>query len=339
MAHNIRTICICGGGSLGLVCAGVFLQKGVKVNILSGHPNKWSKHIIVEDVNGANYSGTLNKISSNPENVIPEADMIFLTLPGFMIEDTLCKIEPYLNSDSIVGSVVSSTGFFFAAHRVLSKRHCIFGFQRVPFIARQKKYGAIGELLGHKPVLNLCIENCDDSEVLKNELSYLFDTPIRLLNNFYEASLTNSNPILHTGRLYSMWHNYDGVKTQKPSLFYSEWTDEASDLLIKMDNEFQALLKKLNVSPDAIPSILEYYESSDAPSLTRKIKSIQAFQSITSPMIETKDGWIPDFNSRYFTEDFPFGLRFIKELATEHNISTPYIDLVYNWGISHISTK
>jgi hypothetical protein len=54
-------------------------------------------------------------------------------------------------------------------------------------------------------------------------------------------------------------------------------------------------------------------------------------------MKEVGGGWIPDFESRYFTEDFPYGLRFIKELAQKHNIDTPTIDKVYNCGMQHIS--
>jgi hypothetical protein len=53
-------------------------------------------------------------------------------------------------------------------------------------------------------------------------------------------------------------------------------------------------------------------------------------------MIQTPDGWVADFNSRYFTEDFPFGLRYIRDLAHEHGIEAPNIDMVYNWGISKI---
>ena len=36
-----KKICICGGGSLGLVCAGVFLSKKFSVSILTEHPDNW----------------------------------------------------------------------------------------------------------------------------------------------------------------------------------------------------------------------------------------------------------------------------------------------------------
>ena len=104
-----------------------------------------------------------------------------------------------------------------------------------------------------------------------------------------------------------------------------------------MDDEFMMLLDKLPVEKESIPRLLDYYESYDAASLTHKISNIAAFQTITSPMKEVEGGWIPDFESRYFTEDFPYGLRFIKELAQEYNIDTPTIDKVYNWGMERIA--
>ena len=117
-------------------------------------------------------------------------------------------------------------------------------------------------------------------------------------------------------------------------LFYKEWTDEASQKLVDMDAEFFQLLDSLGVH--SIPTLLDYYESSDAASLTRKISSIPAFQTITSPMIETDRGWKADFRSRYFTEDFPFGLRWIKELSVKQGIDTPVIDEVFTWGMERI---
>ena len=58
-------------------------------------------------------------------------------------------------------------------------------------------------------------------------------------------------------------------------LFYEEWTKEAAQLLIDMDEELFRLLEVLPVSPGYLPRILDYYESFDADSLARKLSSIQ----------------------------------------------------------------
>ena len=101
-----------------------------------------------------------------------------------------------------------------------------------------------------------------------------------------------------------------------------------------MDAEFQTLLRTLPVRHEAIPDVLTYYESHDAASLAHKLRTIPAFQGILSPMKEVEGGFLPDFHSRYFTEDFPFGMRFIIELAQEKGVQIPKMKEVYEWGIN-----
>ena len=164
-----------------------------------------------------------------------------------------------------------------------------------------------------------------------------FERPVKLLKNYYEASLTNSNPLLHTSRLYTMFGGEnEGKVYSRMQLFYEEWTEEAADLYIKMDDEFFSLLKVLPVTEGFLPTALDYYESYDAKSLAAKLSSIEGFKGITSPMVKVDDGWIADFNSRYFTEDFPYGLKYIWQLAHKNDISCPNIDKVYAWGMSKI---
>lgn len=327
-------ICICGGGSLGHVCAGVLGSRpGVELNILSGHPDRWNGTVSVRDLKGKCYRSSINKISAFPAEVITGQDIILFCQPGFLIEKTLLAIKPYVG-DALVGTVVSSTGFFFFAHEILGPQAKLFGLQRVPFIARVDQYGKSANLLGYKKALAVATENIEDRESLRRQIEELFMTPTELLNSFYEAALTNSNPILHTGRLYTMFKGREDELFDHNILFYKEWTDEASQKLIDMDAEFFRLLEALDVH--GLQPLLTYYESVDATTLTRKISSIPAFQTITSPMVEVPGGWKADFGSRYFTEDFPYGLRWIKELAVKNSIYTPIIDEVYGWGMSKI---
>ena len=328
-------ICICGGGNLGHVITGfVAAKKDYEVSLLTRRPEQWNKMLHIYAPDGKIIEGTLHQITSNAAEVIPQADIVLLCLPGYGIVDTLQTILPYLKPQTPVGSIVSSTGFFFEAMKILPETVPLFGFQRVPFIARVEDYGKSAHLLGYKPSLSMAVER-GDGAVLARIIEEMLDTPVQLLANYYEASLTNSNPLLHTSRLYSMWHDWhEGVVYPVQPQFYSDWTDEASQLLIDMDAEFFRLLEVLPVTPGNIPTVLDYYESTDAASLTRKLHSIEAFKGLLSPMRKVGDGFIPDFQSRYFTEDFPYGLAIIHRLMQEHHIDGPHIQQVYDWGSS-----
>lgn len=336
----IKTFTIIGGGNLGHVIAGVLSCKDdIKVNILTNRPEVWNEEITVEAVDGKTFNGKMNKISSAAEDVIPESDIILLCLPGYLIKETLSTIKPLLSSNVFVGSVFSSTGFFFEAKEILSSDTHLWGFQRVPFISRVSEYGKSAKLLGYKPSYSIAIEQASEEEKKSfcAEIERIFERPTILLNNYLEVSLTNSNPILHTARLYSLFRNWnEGIIYKEPILFYESWDLNSAELLIEMDKEFFTLLSALPVSSNFLPTLLEYYESTDAISLRNKLSSIQGFKGIVAPMKEVAGGWIPDFNSRYFTEDFPYGLKYIWQLAKENNISTPTIDMVYSWGLSVI---
>lgn len=332
-------ITICGGGNLGHVCAGFFAaQEKHKVSLLTTHPDKWSSNLEVVDNQGGIFKGRLEKITSDPNEVIPDADIVLVCLPGFAIHDVLNNIAAHLNIRTWVGTVVSSTGFFFEAMEIFPNNQPLFGFQRVPYISRIINYGHIAELKGYKESLSVAVEQTDDKEDVRAILEDLFKTPTKLLDSYYEVSLSNSNPLLHTSRLYTMWKDWKpGMSYDRNPDFYSDWTIEAAELLIAMDEEFQLLLKKIGVKEGAVPPVLQYYESSDAESLTRKLHSIPAFKGLSSPMKVDKFGkYVPDFTSRYFTEDFPFGMRFIIETADKFKVAIPTIRQVYYWGTTQI---
>jgi hypothetical protein len=334
-------ICICGGGALGHVVSGFLSSKPEnRVSVLTRKPQLWSTTLHVTDPDGLCYEGHLAQVSSSPRDVIPGAQLVLLCLPGYSIKEELLTIRPHLTRGTCVGSIVSSTGFFFMAEDTLGDSFPLFGFQRVPFIARTCTYGHSANLLGYKPSLNLAVEHLADKEPLRQAVEHLFQRPTHLLASHYAASLTNSNPILHTARLYDLWKDWEpGVTYDRQPYFYRDWTEESSDTLIAMDNDFMHILDTLDLGADRIPSLLDYYESHDAASLANKIRSIPAFKNILAPMIHVGDQFAPDFDSRYFREDFPYGLSFILHVANSHHVPVPVLEKIFLWYQGIQNTK
>lgn len=334
----MEKVCICGGGSLGHAIAGYLgAKEDVCVNVLSQRPQCWKSYLQVLAPEEKVFNGKLHIVTDNPELALKDCTIVLLCLPGYAIKDQLQRIKPWVGKDMYVGTVFSSTGFFFDALEILDENVPLWGFQRVPFIARTKEYGESVNLLGYKNTHNIAVERSEDKESFRLRIEHLFDAPVSLLSNYYEASLTNSNPLLHTSRLYTMFGGEnEGMVFPRMILFYEEWTKEAAQLLIAMDDEFFRLLDMLPVRKGFLPRILDYYESHDAESLAHKLSSIQAFKGIVSPMTETPEGWAPDFKSRYFTEDFPYGLHYVWSLAHARGVAIPNIDKVYEWGMSKL---
>lgn len=92
-----------------------------------------------------------------------------------------------------------------------------------------------------------------------------------------------------------------------------------------------------------VVSLREYYESPTPEAMTRKLKSIRAFEAVKVPLSPTEDGaFLPNWNDRMFTEDYPFGVAIIKDIASMVGVQTPTIDTLLDFyraqtGISYLN--
>lgn len=328
-----KSVAICGGGAIGHIVSGVLGASGdISVNILSSSASQWQDTVTVTDCAGKVFNGKIAKVSSDAGEIIPGCDIVFLCVPGYLIEAVLQKIKPHLSSGSMVGACVASSGFFFIAEKVLGDKFPLFGFQRVPYIARVCEYGRTANLLGYKKELWLGHRYCENPEKLVLFWQSCLKTSVKLLPSFYDAALSNSNPILHPSRLFGMWHNWqDGIVYPSQTLFYEEWDDFSSEILIACDEDFFNVIRHYPCTPGAIPRLLDYYESKSPADLSRKLRSISAFKGITAPMKMLDGGFIPDITNRYFTEDIPYGMQIIKDLAVRASQETPGIDVILQW--------
>ena len=83
----------------------------------------------------------------------------------------------------------------------------LFGFQRSPYIARIDTYGKSVSFSKKESVkVFTSLGNEYSTDFILN-LSKALDINIIQLENFLEITLSNSNPILHPIRLYSIFNN------------------------------------------------------------------------------------------------------------------------------------
>jgi len=328
-------VCILGGGNIGTLLMGdIGRNKDISVRLLTSRPDEWNHIIEVCDNDGTfKYSGKVDVISNNPEEVISDADIIISTLPSYMFSKAIERIKPYLKKGVWIGMMPGNGGGEFYCNELIESGCTIFGFQRVYGISRLKEYGKSVLDLGKKEELFIGVIPACNAPKVCTELENIFSMKCNPLENFLQVSLTPANPILHTARLYDIFHNYkEGDYWDHMVQFYNEWTDECSEMLIATDEEVQNLCRKLgNIDLKRVGFIKEYFGAETPQQMTAKISSKPALINIHSPLIKTDKGYIPDFNSRYFLEDFPYGLCIIKSFCEMVELKTPFIDKILKW--------
>ncbi len=327
-------ITVIGGGNIGTLMAAEMAHRGHDVTIYSSKPQSWENKIDVYNSDEEFIlSGELCNVTNDMKAALNGAQMIWITVPAQAFEKTANEMLPFVKSGQMIGIVPGSGGVEFAFYPMIKKGCILFGLQRVHSIARLKEYGKSVYMLGRKSELQLGAIPKSETERLCDIVKGLLDMPCVALPNYLCVTLTPSNPILHTTRLYSMFKNFKpGYTYPRNFLFYEEWNNDSSSTLFTCDEELQNLCKAIPLELDDVKSLKLHYESDTVEALTQKIKSIKAFKGLTSPMKKVDEtNWVPDFDSRYFTADFSYGLKIILDLCELFSVDAPGIHQVWNW--------
>lgn len=326
-------IAVIGGGNIGTQFACVCASKGYKVNVLSSKPELYDGTLEIIDENDRVTTGNLNLVSSDIGKVVKGCQIIFVTHPAFHLKSVADSLLPYVKNDMNIIVLPGTGGVEFSFRECIKAGAAVAGLQRVPSVARLIKYGKSVRCEGIRPELFLASIPTSKTEALASFISDLWGIPCHNLPNYLSVTLTPSNPILHTSRLRTLFADYyEGKVYEKNTLFYGEWSDESSDLLIKCDQELQDMLKLLDqLDLTNVKSLKLHYESDTVEAMTKKLRSIKSLHNLGSPMIKVENGFVPDFKSRYFTADFPYGLAIIEELASLLNFDAPNIKDTMDW--------
>ena len=122
--------------------------------------------------------GTLSTISSDPSDVIPQADIIVLCMPVHQYRNALKLVAPYIDrkkENVFVGTVYGQAGFNWMVHEVEKnydlQNICTFACGLIPWICRTVKYGKIGANYGTKAV-NVAAVTPRDKFSMLNEIFF-----------------------------------------------------------------------------------------------------------------------------------------------------------------------
>lgn len=327
-------ITIVGAGNIGTQFAVHCAEKNHEVIIYTSKVDLINKELAIVNENNINiHRGTISKATNDEKEAFENADMIFVTVPAFAMEDISNKVYPYVKKGVKIGLIPGTGGGECAFLKCINKGAIIFGLQRVPSVARLVEYGKIVCATGYRNELFLASLPSEYATICSNEIEKIFDIKCTTLPNYLNLTLTPSNPILHTTRLKTIFKDYnEGKKYDTVPLFYEDWNNETSELLLNCDEEVQKICSELKMFDlSFVKSLKEHYESKTSEELTRKIKSIQGFKGLTTPSVRENNKFIPDLNSRYFTADFNYGLIILIQISEMLNTDNTNMKLTWEW--------
>lgn len=313
-------ICIVGAGNIGIASA-VDLSLKHSVVLLSKKTNLPNEFIRIDE-NKTIKSQTI-KATNNAKEALCNADIIFITLPSFLIDDFLRANEAYFAPPQIV---IYATGYGskeLFSKRLIDKGIVVASLSRVPYVARLHSKNSV---YGYKKPNIACGAINGDTARICKIVEEIFEIPCECVENYLSISFTPSNPILHTSRLYALFKDKTAFKSQIK--FYASWDNFSSQILIDLDKELEKIAGSFGINHTTIRT---HYNANSVESLTAKISTITSLKNIESPLKKCDDGYVIDKDSRYFSEDFPFGLCILRGFAEITQIETPTMDKVLQW--------
>lgn len=355
-----KHLVICGGGSSAHTLIPLLKDTIFDVSIYTSRPQQWSHTIDLEwhDPSGkvlGNYSGELDVISSDPSELIPDADYVMFCMPVYRYRVALDEIAPFFNKNKtvFVGTVYGQGGWNWMIEEIKKKYDLEnivpFAFGLIPWICRIIEYGHKGVTYGCKAANYAAVFPHHYFKQIDEELlepicyRWFGKGKVEQSDNFLSLSLSVDNQIIHTSRclgLYkacgSTWKNKEDVPW-----FYRDYDDLSAKLLSKLDDDYELIRNKIKAMyPEKdYRYMLDYlalerfsYQSQNTD-IKESFVTSQTLVSIGTPIVQNEDGlWEVDRNHRFFLDDIYYGNIIAKWMAEQLGLATPTIDEILQWA-------
>ncbi|MCP4403647.1 MAG: hypothetical protein GY801_40875 [bacterium] len=355
VSKDSRTIVVCGAGNASHVCVAEFSSNGFIVDVFApfqDESERWNAAIahtggdlLVDNPDGSHTIGRPRCISNNPADIIPGADIIVLPLPEFSLEPVLTAIKEYLRPGTIIMATPGGA-FEWIARKALGSTFdtmCLAVVQPMPYNCRIQEFGRRVNLIGKKSEYKIaCYPRSRIDDVGEYVTKMWNGTSLTKMKYFLSLTLYNANGIIHPQRLYGLLHDYKAGDTLPENpLFYEDMDDYSAHLIEQCDTELQNAIRMLEEkggleglsaeSPPERERIKKTYRDAitDMSTFRSCFATNAAYKGLRFPFLEQHDGtFLPDFTSRYFTEDIQGGSCMMKGINELCGLETPIIDNV-----------
>lgn len=349
--RQVTSITVCGGGNAAHVVVPLLAEQGYRVILytpLSDEADRFREGAAAGGIEalfpgGGIYRGRPALITRDPQEAA-NSQLILMVVPAFAHGPILRDLAPYLPAQAFVGAIPARSGFELEALHILRSRksgnYTIFCGHTLPWACRIEAYGRRVRVLGTKETVGMAAVPAGGAPALAQLMGKALKVNFTPMANSLAVSLGNIGQVIHPGIMYALLKNYDGAVWGEGEipLFYQGVTEEAAAVLNDLSNEIVAtaarlsaecgldLSEVLTVGQWLIRAYAGYIE--DSSTLSRSFRTNRGYRGLKVPVKKVPEGYVPDFQSRYLTEDIPYGLLFSKAVAVMCGCSTPCMDEV-----------
>lgn len=319
----MKKITIVGCGSVGFIHAYFFAQKGFEISFLktsdynSTYFNKVKedKLFSVMDRNSEIKEIKFNKITTRPEEVIPEAEIILIATTTLQHEKVAEKIASFLTDNQIICIMPSYASSLIFKKYIKNKKIKFVEFETTLFNGR----------IIENSYININFKNCRmaayfdgfSKEEIENFSSNIFPISKEAKNTF-EIAFHNPNMIVHTIGVLLSASRIEFA--QGEFWMYKEaFTPSIIKVIQAFDREKNNILKALGCQE------LTYFDAAkwrNEEDLSQD--SLKVFKSFA----EDSNKGPAQLRHRYLLEDVPMGLNLFKSVGKVLGIETKIAEAI-----------
>jgi opine dehydrogenase len=311
-----QNIAVCGGGNGAHAMVADLSFRGFKVTLFE-HP-QFEKNIkkvlatkAVEVVGELEGTFAVDKVTTSAKEATMDAETIIFATPTYAQEPFIELMLPFLQEKQKVILTTGNLGSLFLKKRLneIGTKGVLVGeTSTLPYIARMVQPGKVRIIRDKKKFLASAFPATNNAEFL-DELNLIYNDAVTLTRDVVETFLNNLNPIAHpcglilnAGRIESAYMN------QQDYFMYREGVSPSVAKVIEaVERERLEVAKALNYKVKRLAENDTVYNVLHDPRL---------LESVGPNSLE----------DRYLTEDVPFGLIPLSELAKLVDKKTPLND-------------
>lgn len=358
-----KVFTIIGSGNTAHVYAGLVhgnTNGAWKLQILTRHPEIWTNsNPVTECQDGSIQTGLISKVSSDPAEVIPNADLVMWTGPVFLTRDIFQSIAPHVNVEKTVISTVFAQGLsHLLVHRIFGPKVKYVALRSVPWLCRCTKKGYSGHIVGAKTYIEAATINVDQ-KYLTEVMQPLSMTPIgpiiTKINDFCPIVFNPANQIIHPAvywGLFRKWNGVDPIK-QLPNdgWLYRGMDNVAGGVLSALDEELQSIkdayftkcpsMSGCKVVIPLIDRILKQYgdQVKIQDTMANVVGTNKAYSMARTPHLKKDGGCVPIVNHRVVQDDIGWGLCVLVSIGERLNVPTTTMKWLIEWHQSFMGKE